>query len=157
MLRRSLLLVLIVVSVFSCRRGKTGGQPAGMANKKVSAIVKPLPQGFFDRSAIGSDLAKDGTVLAQKTSFVQREPVYVTMRFFESPAGLQASLRILDEKGKELHREAKQMNGEKIVTFKLPPSIIASPGSYSVIGYWGGNDACDYKFDVRGKGRRSGQ
>jgi hypothetical protein len=153
MFRRSLLLVLIVVSVFSCRRGKTG-QPAGMANKKVSTIVKPLPQGFFDRSAIGSDLAKDGTVLAQKTSFVQGEPVYMTMRFFESPAGLQASLRILDEKGKELLREAKQMNGEKTVTFKLPPNIIASPGSYSVIGYWGGNDACDFKFDVRGKRRR---
>jgi hypothetical protein len=136
----------------AAHRGQTPvGQSADMRNRKAVTIIQPVPEGFLDRSAIGSELAADGTVKAQKESFVQGEPVYVTMRFNLSPAGLQSSLRVLDDKGKELHRDSKEMKGEKIVTFKVPPAVIAKPGSYQVEGFWGGNDACEYKLDVRGK------
>lgn len=164
MIRKLIVAAALLVAMAGCRKvaewskasGKrvvttSVGQPTDMKGKKVNVTIQPTPEGFLDRSFIGSEVGPDGAVSSEKQSFIEGEPIYVTMRFNLSPPHLQASLRVEDDKGKELHRDSKVLNGEKVVTFKVPPQTVAKPGTYRLLGFWGGNDACDYKIDVRGK------
>lgn len=167
MSRTAVLAVVALLIVPACQKEGVGGwvkrvthrdqtkspvrSPSDMKGKKVDALEKLSQEGFLEKSAIGSEIGSDGNVSAQKESFVQGEPIYVTMNFHLSPPGLKSSLVVLDHAGKELHRDSKEMNGGKVVTFKVPPKVVAKPGTYEIRGLWGGNDACDYKVDVRGK------
>ena len=76
--------------------------------------------------------------------------VYLTMVFRESPAGLQASAVWKQVKGQPVSTERKQMNGAKTVTFTSSNKL--KPGLYKVVGYWGGNVACERQFEIIGAG-----
>ncbi|HEY2829447.1 MAG TPA: hypothetical protein VGJ88_04960, partial [Thermoanaerobaculia bacterium] len=72
---------------------------------------------------------------------------YLTERFQQSPAGLQASIRVYDAKKQLVLEETRPMNGAKVATFTVPPAQV-KPGFYHVEGYWGGNIACEYAVTV---------
>jgi hypothetical protein len=131
--------------------GKTTTAPAGapqdLGKAKIDMTLAPS-EGFFDSGMIGTKLGPDGNVAVSKAHFSRNEPIYVTLRFRESPKGLQASVRIFtsDESEEPTTIVPKEMKGEKVATFKIPK---LKPGRYVAAGYWGGNRAADFPFDIR--------
>ena len=65
----------------------------------------------------------------------------------QSPSGLQTSAIWYDAKDKIVSEQRKEMKGAKVVNFtwsvKKP-----KPGTYRVVGYWGGNIAAEHVFTV---------
>jgi hypothetical protein len=126
---------------------QTSTQPQDLKNANVNQLL-PKAVAPIDKCLVGTTLGKDGTVTAEQTSFRAADPVHVTMWLKESPKGLQTSLVWTDAKKKEVAKQAKDMNGEKVVTFTLDKKLAA--GKYHVTGMWGGNVACEMDVEVLG-------
>ncbi len=163
MRKSTLVFLAIILAASACRKNGTTASTLRSStrttavavkderNAKVNKLIDPAIPKFIDKNAIGDQLGPDGTVTGELTTFRAGEPVYVTMRFKQSPAGLQSSVHVLDESRKQVYTEAKPMKGAKVVTFKLPP---LKPGHYEVSGYWGGNVAAEYQVNVERKTKR---
>jgi hypothetical protein len=122
------------------------GMKQDLRRADVDTIVTPVPP-FLESCAIGGLPGADGAVTGQETHFEVGKAIYVTMRVRESPAGLQASLKVYDAKKNLLTEEKRPMNGAKLVTFTMPPAQVKA-GFYHLETYWGGNIACDYRVTV---------
>lgn len=121
--------------------------PQDLKGEKINDAIVPSAPKFLDSAMVGTQLAPDGTVAKPNDSVPEGTPVYLTMHFHESPAGLQARAVWKDVLGKEVHHDQHDMKGAKVVTFELNDPKL-KPGRYRVIGYWGGNIACDRVFSV---------
>ena len=159
MRRHRLIIVLYGCLAFAVACQKTKEQPAAPPVRTSTAAEKPqdlsnahvntvlaLAEAPLDRSMIGGALDKEGNVAAQQTQIAAGQPVYLTMWVKQSPGGLQTSARWYNAKKKEIATEAHDMKGAKVVTFKLDKKL--DPGKYYVQGFWGGNHACEYEFEV---------
>lgn len=122
------------------------GMKQDLRRADIDKIVTPVPP-FLESCAIGGLPGADGTVTGEETHFTAGKPIYVTMRVRESPAGLQASLRVYDAKKTLLTEEKRPMNGARVVTFTMPPAQVKA-GFYHLETYWGGNVACEYRVTV---------
>jgi hypothetical protein len=121
-----------------------------LSNAKVNQVL-PLAAAPLEKSLVGGNV-KDGVVASEQMQFLPGKPVYLTMWLKESPAGLQTSVRWFDAKHKEVLFDSKPMNGSKVATFVMNQKL--KPGKYHVTGYWGGNEACDYDFEVVKAGKK---
>lgn len=156
------LVALSALALFSCQKAespstasRTGvpaavNKPSDLRNAKVNEVIDKAPQ-FIDHATVGSDLGSDGVVAKENDTIPVGHPVYLTMVFRESPAGLQASAVWKKVKGEQVSTERKQMNGAKTVTFTSSNKL--KPGLYKVVGYWGGNVACEREFEIIGAGK----
>jgi hypothetical protein len=125
------------------------GTPQDLSNATVNTVIVPPDTAVYvDNARLGSAVGADGMVSEEKTEFARGEDVRLSMWFRQSPAGLQASVKLEDEAGKELDAEHKPMNGQKNVTFTVGDRKL-KPGKYKVTGYWGGNIAAEYEFTVK--------
>jgi hypothetical protein len=133
------------------RRVITTVVPEDARGEKKRAFVKPVPD-ILDKSALGRDLAPDGTVSQEEILFSPGQPVSLTIWLKQSPPGLATSVKWLDANEKEIAREQRPMNGAKVTTFTMKQKL--GPGKYHVVGYWGGNVVADKTFEVIGKKKR---
>ena len=149
---------LLCIALIACRQSETtstksggaaagGNQPSDMSNAKVHEVIDKAPQ-FVDHVMLGTVLSPDGTVSKEDDRIALGQPVYLTMWFRESPAGLQASAVWTTMEKKPISTERKAMNGAKVVTFSAGNKL--KPGLYKVTGYWGGNVAIDRQFEIVG-------
>jgi hypothetical protein len=122
------------------------GMKQDLRRADIDKIVTPVPP-FLEACAIGATPAADGTVTGEEKQFQSGKAIYLTERFQQSPAGLQASIRAYDAKKHLVLEETRPMNGAKVVTFTIPPAQV-KPGFYRVEAYWGGNIACEYTLTV---------
>jgi hypothetical protein len=122
------------------------GMKQDLRRADIDKVVTPVPP-FLEACAIGSTPAADGTVTGEEKQFKPGKAIYVTERFQESPAGLQASIRVYDARKHLALEESRPMNGAKVVTFTIPAAQ-TKPGFYRVEAYWGGNIACEYAVTV---------
>src|SRR4051812_46471701 len=76
------------------------GKPVDFRNQKIDTPVA-LNANLAEAKGIGPKLGPDGNVSGEVTAFGPNDPIYLTIKFRESPGGLQASLRIEDAKGHE--------------------------------------------------------
>ncbi|HEX6160199.1 MAG TPA: hypothetical protein VF111_08545, partial [Thermoanaerobaculia bacterium] len=98
-MRRSILfLSLVMVTLTACRRDEpaapppastrsvttTAIQPSDAAQKVVKTEIALTPD-VLSRSALGSRIAGDGTVLESKETFRRRDPIYLSMWLEEAP------------------------------------------------------------------------
>ena len=161
-MRRSRLIIILYASLalsVACQReqmtspnkppGKTTtvatGRPQDLSNAKVNEIL-PLAAAPLEKSILGGRLGADKNVAAEQIQFTPGQPIYLTVWLKDSPKGLQTSVRWFDAEKKEITSEAHPMNGAKVTTFSLKQKL--KPGKYHVTCYWGGNEACDYDFEV---------
>lgn len=122
------------------------GMKQDLRRADIDKIVTPVPP-FVESCAIGSALGPDGSVTGEEKQFHEGHPIYLTERFQQSPAGLQASIRVYDARKHLILEETRPMKGAKVATFTIPPKQV-KPGFYRVEGYWGGNIACEYAVNV---------
>ena len=145
-----------VLALVACRRSETVStgattvrppttQPTDARNAKLNEVVNPVPPQFLDRALLGSDLGPDGSVAKDGDHFPANRPVYLTMWFFQSPGGLEASAVWTTADKHPVGTARRAMNGAKVVTFALGS---LKPGRYKVTGYWGGNIAVERSFEV---------
>jgi hypothetical protein len=162
-MKRTMFLALVLAC--ACQRQQPVQKPAGkvttnkpsleaaksdLRNANIDTIISPVPA-FLDGCGIGSGAAADGTVTGQQTEFKPADHIYLTMRFHDSPPGLQARMLVYGRGRKLLNEERRQMNGAKVVTFMIPQSVQKPSQAYHVEGYWGGNIACEYDVVVLAK------
>lgn len=121
--------------------------PVDLSHKQINEAI-PIGPALVDAKGIGSTLAADGTVTGEQKSFKVTDPIHLTMKFRDSPHGLQASVVVQTNAGTTEFRDQKPMNGDKVVTFTIPPKKLHA-GHYKVDGYWGGNIAAEYEIDVK--------
>ena len=158
--RRCVISATIVASLAlpSCRRQ---AEPARRVVRTTAAAAKPqdlrnadiehtipLEPLFLESSAIDSAEEAGGVVRGERRDFTAGHPIYLMMRFRESPEALEATVRLLDPSKKIVYGDMHAMNGAKAVTFAIPGTVVR-PGKYTVQGYWGGNLACEYKIEVK--------
>ena len=127
------------------RTSSAAQKPQDLSNAQVNAVLA-LAEAPLEKSLLGDTLGKDGNVTAQQTQFLAGQPIYLTMWVKQSPGGLQTSARWYDAKKKEVAMEARDMKGAKVVTFTMNKKL--EPGKYYVAGFWGGNQGCEYDFEV---------
>jgi len=120
--------------------------PADLSNKKINETIAIEPT-LIDDKGIGPKLGADGNVTGEVKTFKTTDPIHLTMKFHESPVGLQASVVVRGASGTTHYRDQKPMNGGKVITFTVPPKTLKA-GQYRVEGYWGGNVAAEYDIDV---------
>lgn len=155
---RKLFVVAALISLAACQKNvvetpkknvkvKTVVVPNDGRNVKIDKVL-PMGREVLERSSMGSKLAKDGTVYESQEVYKPGQPVYVTMWLKESPGGLQTSVLFSDAKGKQLDWPRRQMNGEKVATFKLDTKKLA-PGEYHAQCFWGMNIERDYTFTIK--------
>ena len=149
----------IAGSVGACRRQepapqpKTGQQttttavPQDLSKAKINTVIAIDNSGAVNKARVGTKTDSAGLVNEDKTSFKRDEPIRVSIWLNESPNGLQTSAKILDMKGKQLAEQRRPMNGAKTVTFTFTEKL--KPGTYRVIGYWGGNTAGEFEVTIR--------
>ncbi len=158
---RRILVIATIVLLAACQKpaekkvqtapvkqpGETlAGMKQDLRRADIDKIVTPVPP-FLESCAIGSAPGPDGTVTGEEKEFHEKHAIYLTERFQQSPAGLQASIRVYDAKKHLVVEETRPMNGAKVVTFTIPPAHV-KPGFYRVEGFWGGNIACEYPVTV---------
>ena len=158
-MKRAGILILLIVA---CQRSETPKtQTATSTTKTVRVHTRTIPSDasgvrekdlirpsarFLESATLGAKLGADGAVADEVTSVDAGKPVYLTLKLRESPPGLQTHAVWQDEKGKELAKEMRQMNGAKMVTFAMTKPL--APGHDKVEAYWGGNLAADKPFEV---------
>jgi methionine-rich copper-binding protein CopC len=156
---RRLAVVLLLLAAFACRRTETTASrkvvtttaPADMKGQSLNVTLKPDFR-VIDRSALGAKLGADGAVEVSKSEFAPGETFYLTMWVHERPQGLRMSVEINDTHGKTIKREARPVGDQPVVTFTIEGKDL-KPGEYHAVGYWGGNDVCDYPFTI-GKAKK---
>jgi methionine-rich copper-binding protein CopC len=126
----------------------TATQPQDLKNANINQLL-PAAVAPVDKCLAGTALGTDGNVSAEQMSFGAADPIRITMWLKESPKGLQTSVIVTDAKKKEVAKQARSMNGEKVVTFTLDRKLAA--GKYHVTGMWGGNVACERDIEVAKK------
>ena len=164
-MKTAALMALVLLTAASCRKEQPAtatapapatastssaapaGEPRDMSEQKIDHKLLREPT-YLESSMLGSKGA-DGTVGEERTKFTPGEPVYLTMKLKESPAGLQTRVEWKDASGRTIFEEQRPMNGGKVVTFELKKKLEA--GGYKAIGYWGGNVACEFPFNVGAK------
>lgn len=122
------------------------GMKQDLRRADIDKIVSPVPP-FLESCSIGTTPGPDGAVTGEEKQFKAGKAIYLTERFQQSPAGLQASIRVYDGRKQLLVEETRPMNGAKVATFTIPPAKVKS-GFYKIEGYWGGNVACEYSITV---------
>lgn len=127
-------------------RGTLVGMKQDLRRANVDKIVSPVPP-FLESCAIGTTPGPDGTVTGEEKQFHEGHAIYLTERFQQSPAGLQASIRVYNATKHLVLEETRPMNGAKVTTFTIPPKQLKQ-GFYRVEAYWGGNIACEYPVTV---------
>lgn len=163
--------IAAVVALAACEKKAEGPTPATSSGATATTASRPMPAKprdlagkvvrekmpqveFIQKSALGTKLDAAGAVAEEKKSFTAKDKIFLTMWFVQSPEGLQTSAKweqiVSKERGASATRlvldERKPANGQNVVTFELKKKL--KPGKYRVTGYWGGNDACNYDFDV---------
>jgi hypothetical protein len=123
----------------------TPAKPQDLSDAKVKELL-PLQTAPLEKSLLGASVGKDGLVAAEQMKFTAGSPIYLSMWVKDSPSGLQTSTTWFDAKKKEIAHESKPMNGAKTATFAMTQNL--KPGKYHVTCYWGGNEACQYDFEV---------
>ncbi|MEA2337375.1 MAG: hypothetical protein QOE82_1382 [Thermoanaerobaculia bacterium] len=104
---------------------------------------------LIDKLLLGTRLGPDFNVAADSASVPEGQPLYLTVRLKDSPAGLRIGVIWKDAHGKKIAVEEKEMNGSKAATFTLPQKL--APGRYSVESYWGATPGIAKQFEVTGK------
>jgi len=122
-------------------------KPQDLRKAEIHKVIAFDPE-FLESSAIGETKAVDGSVTGTQREFKRGAPVYLTMRFRESPEGLETTVRMLDGSKKLIYGDMHAMHGAKSVTFAIPAGVV-QPGHYKVQGLWGGNLACEYPIEVK--------
>jgi len=122
------------------------GMKQDLRRADIDKIVSPVPP-FLESCAIGTTPGPDGTVTGEEKQFHEGHAIYLTERFQQSPAGLQASIRVYNATKHLVLEETRPMNGAKVTTFTIPPKQLKQ-GFYRVEAYWGGNIACEYPVTV---------
>jgi hypothetical protein len=122
------------------------GMKQDLRRADIDKIVTPVPP-FIESCGIGDTPAADGTVTGEEKQFHAGHAIYLTERFQQSPAGLQASIRVYDAAKHLVLEETRAMKGAKVATFTIPPDRV-KPGFYRVEAYWGGNIACEYSVTI---------
>jgi hypothetical protein len=125
----------------------TVARPQNLANAKVKKVVDVTAVESQTQTRLGSATGPDGTVTAEKDTFKSGEPIILSMVIQQSPAHLQMSARWYDAKDKIIEEDRRPMNGTKVVAFKYIGKKL-KPGTYRVVGYWGGNVAAEKTFTV---------
>lgn len=158
---RRLLLIATIVLLAGCQKPvekKTAaaatkqpreslvGMKQDLRRADIDKVVTPVPP-FLESCGIGDTPGPDGTVTGEEKQFHAGRPIYLTERFQQSPAGLQASIRVYDATKHVVLEETRPMNGAKVATFTIPATHV-KPGFYRVEGYWGGNIACEFMLTV---------
>jgi len=147
---------LCVIALVACKQAEKSSsgsatpgtnQPSDLRNAKVNEVIDKAPQ-FVDHATLGTELGKDGTVAKEDDRIPLGRPVYLTMWFRESPAGLQSSAVWTTMERQPISTERKEMKGAKVVTFAAGNKL--KPGLYRVTGYWGGNVAMERQFEIVG-------
>jgi hypothetical protein len=156
---RRLIAAATTLAVLSCQRETTQptapattrpttvARPQNLANAKVKKVLPLTAVESLTQTHLGSVTAPDGTVTVDKDTFKSGEPIILSMVIQQSPAELQMSARWYDAKDKIIADNRKEMNGAKIATFSYSGKKL-KPGTYRVVGYWGGNIAAEKAFTV---------
>lgn len=124
------------------------GEPQDMKDAAVDKVIV-LPLKVVPQCYSGSILGDNGAVSTASTTFGKKDPIYFSMWLQEAPAGLQVSVKMLDDKGKEVAVVPRDAGGLKIATLTIPTPPKA--GKYRLEGYWGGNLVCERDVEITGK------
>lgn len=160
LLLRLLWYVLASTLVASCQR-ETAVPPAqttqtvqttavttqDLSKANVDAVIAPTPDEFLERASVGTATGPGGMVIQSKTTFKRNEPIRISMWLKESPSGLRTSAKIYDADDNPVMEESQEMKGAKSVTLTFDTKQL-KPGTYRVVGYWGGNVAAEYEVKV---------
>ncbi len=122
------------------------GKPQDMKNADVDKVIL-LPLSVVPQCYTGSILGENGAVSTASTSFGKKDPIYFSMWLKEAPAGLRVSVKVLDDKGKEVAVVQRDAAGLKIATLTIPTPPKA--GKYRLEGYWGGNLVCERDVEIK--------
>lgn len=117
-----------------------------MKNAEVDKVIV-LPLNVVPQCVSGSILGDNGAVSTASTSFGRKDPIYFSMWLKEAPAGLRVSVKMLDEKGKEVAVVPRDAAGLEIATLTIPAP--PKPGKYKLEGYWGGNLVCERDVEIK--------
>jgi hypothetical protein len=159
-MRTLIVIMLLSLAIAACTKREvitSGGSDSPVVTRvtpspvkgRLNAVIRPDVPSFIEKSLLGSKLAANGNVETEEATFTAGSPVSLTLRFRESPSGLQAGARWYTTDRKPFAHEERPMNGGKVVTFTLKSKL--KPGRYRAEGYWGGNLAADKKFEVVSK------
>ncbi|HYR29995.1 MAG TPA: hypothetical protein VEU30_16110 [Thermoanaerobaculia bacterium] len=121
------------------------GDPKDLSKTKIDTVLK-IPPTVVPQCYSGSVLGGNGAVAEAKTEFGPKDPIHFSMWLNEAPAGLQVSVKVFDEKEKEVSTTPMSGQGLKIATFTVPRP---KPGKYKLEGYWGGNVVCAKSIEVK--------
>lgn len=124
----------------------TAPPPEDLAGQKVDTTV-PVPPKVVPQCIAGSELGNNGGVTKPSSSFGPKDPIYFTMWLDEAPPGLQVSVKLLDEDGKEVATVPKPAEGLKVATLTVPRP--KKGGKYKLEGFWGGNFVCEARIEVK--------
>lgn len=124
------------------------GEPQNMKDAEVDKVIV-LPLSVVPQCYSGSILGDNGAVSTASTSFGPKDPIYFSMWLKEAPAGLRVSVKVLDDKGKEVRVVPRDASGLKIATLTIPTPPQA--GKYRLEGYWGGNLVCEKDVEITKK------
>jgi len=165
MSRRAVFVAVALAALVSCRRQEpiapttysrstpakpavVAAPPANLQNKRVDQSIPLGGPVLIDEKGIGPKLGPDGNVSGEVKTFKTTDPIHLTMKFHDSPHGLQSSITVDGLQGTHHYRDQRSMNGAKVVTFTVPAKKL-KPGRYKVDGYWGGNLAAEYEVEVK--------
>ncbi|HVG24458.1 MAG TPA: hypothetical protein VND45_09915 [Thermoanaerobaculia bacterium] len=128
-------------------RQRTVWQRTDLTGKRIQQKFTLQPQ-VLSRCETGSQLGNDSLVATPKDTFAAEDPVYLSMWLTEAaPGGLQLSLRVSDEEGKEIGTARRDdAGGTRAVTLQVGEPL--EPGRYKLEGFWGGNLACEKSISV---------
>ena len=121
-----------------------------MHNQNVKVAVAPVPV-YLEACGVGSTPAADGTVTGELKEVAAGGPLYLTMRFRDSPEGLQSRIEVRGRDRKLLDEQRREMKGAKVVTFEVPRAKITAGEKLHIEGFWGGNVACETDVEVTKK------
>jgi len=122
------------------------GMKQDLRRADIDKVISPVPP-FLESCGIGMTPGPDGTVTGEEKQLNEGRAIYLTERFQQSPAGLQASIRVYDASKQLVIEETRPIKGAKVTSFTIPPHKL-KPGFYRVEAYWGGNIACEYRVTV---------
>ena len=160
-MRRATVIVACALAFGSCGKQEPAAQrpprvtttnvPEDARGEKKRVFVKPVPD-ILDKSILGDRLAADGTVIDESVVFTPGQMIALSIWLKQSPPGLAMSATWLDAHQKPIAHEQRAMNGSKVATFVMKQKL--APGTYHVVGYWGGNVVADKSFEVVAGGKK---
>ena len=162
---RSLIILLYAAALLfvACRKESAAPPPAQQKAQPASATIVAEPPKDLSGETINLKIpvevekrvaldckagssVESGLVSEPKTEFRAKETIHLMMHLRDAPPGLAVRVAAFDEKGKEVASEQKPAEGAEILTLRLGT---LKPGKYTLRGYWGGNEACERKIEVK--------